>query len=97
MSDFYIPAPPEHIKKEKLKAKELRKTQWWKQQIGPGICYYCKQKFPSSELTMDHILPVARGGKSTKRNCVPACKNCNTEKGAKTLGEIALQKMKSER
>lgn len=29
---------------------------------------------------MDHIVPLARGGKSTKGNVVPACKDCNTKK-----------------
>lgn len=29
---------------------------------------------------MDHIIPIARGGKSTKGNLVPACKACNTQK-----------------
>jgi 5-methylcytosine-specific restriction protein A len=32
------------------------------------------------ELTMDHIVPIARGGRSTKGNVVPACKSCNTKK-----------------
>jgi 5-methylcytosine-specific restriction endonuclease McrA len=32
------------------------------------------------ELTMDHIVPLVRGGKSTKGNCVPACKECNNKK-----------------
>jgi len=32
---------------------------------------------------MDHIVPLARGGRSKKGNVVPACKTCNTKK--KTL------------
>lgn len=79
-----------HIKKEKLKAYELRKTQWWRNQIGPGVCYYCKNKFSSQKLTMDHVIPISRGGKSTKNNCVPSCKVCNSNKGYKTTFEIAL-------
>jgi 5-methylcytosine-specific restriction endonuclease McrA len=35
---------------------------------------------PPGELTLDHIVPVARGGRSTKGNCVPACKECNNRK-----------------
>ena len=71
---YFVPAPIEHQKREKAKAQELRKSQWWRQQIGPGICYYCEQKFPSNELTMDHKMPIVRGGKSTKSNVVPSCK-----------------------
>ncbi len=84
MTDFYVPAPPEVQKKEKAKARELRSSQWWRQQIGPGICYHCQQKFPSQDLTMDHVIPIARGGKSNKKNCVPSCKACNSKKGSKT-------------
>jgi 5-methylcytosine-specific restriction endonuclease McrA len=29
---------------------------------------------------MDHLVPLARGGKSTKGNVVPACKTCNSQK-----------------
>lgn len=68
------------IKKERAKARELRKTRWWQQKTAPGLCYYCHRKFPYKELTMDHLVPLARGGRSTKDNLVPACKDCNTKK-----------------
>ena len=45
-----------------------------------GRCHYCEQPTPASELTMDHIVTVARGGKSTKGNVVPACNSCNNRK-----------------
>jgi len=69
----------EDIKKEKAKARELRNTQWWKNKLGSGACYYCEKKFKPSELTMDHIVPIIRGGKSTKGNIVPCCKECNNK------------------
>ncbi|MBF0100863.1 MAG: HNH endonuclease [Desulfobacterales bacterium] len=77
----------EDIQREKGKAKELKKTQWWKRQLAKGICHYCNQSFPSQLLTMDHIVPLARGGKSTKGNVVPCCKNCNNQKKQKLLME----------
>lgn len=86
-------ADPEHIKRERQKAQVLRKSQWWKQQLGRGICYYCDNKFDKQLLTMDHVIPIARGGKSTKKNCVPACKECNSEKGAKLRVEMVMQEM----
>ena len=70
----------EEIKKEKTKARELRHSQWWKNKQGKGICYYCNKKFKPDELTMDHIVPVIRGGKSAKGNIVPCCKECNNKK-----------------
>jgi 5-methylcytosine-specific restriction protein A len=32
------------------------------------------------ELTMDHVVPLVRGGRSTRGNCVAACKECNNRK-----------------
>ena len=68
------------IKREKEKAKILRKSQWWKRKCTEGICYFCKRKINSKNLTLDHIVPLVRGGKSTKGNVVPACKECNSKK-----------------
>ena len=68
------------IKREKRKARELRATQWWKRRIAKGLCYYCERNITTKELTMDHIVPLARGGKSTKGNLVTACKECNNKK-----------------
>ena len=68
------------ISGEKQKARDLRASAWWKKKIASGICYYCGRKFPPSELTMDHKIPLTRGGRSEKINIVPACKECNNRK-----------------
>ena len=39
---------------------------------------------------MDHIVPVARGGRSTKGNVATACKECNTKKSLLTPAEMLL-------
>ena len=70
----------ETIKRERAKARELRKTRWWQQKTAPGICYYCGTQVVHQELTMDHLIPLARGGRSTKDNLVPSCKSCNNKK-----------------
>ncbi len=93
--DYYIPADPEHIKRERRKGQELRKGSWWKQQIGQGVCHHCGQKFSKELLTMDHLIPIARGGKSTKNNCVVSCKECNSAKGAELAVERAFREMGS--
>jgi len=77
---FFDAADPAHIRREKQKARELRQSQWWKRKRSTGICYYCKRKFPPEELTMDHLVPLARGGRTTKGNVVPCCKECNSRK-----------------
>jgi 5-methylcytosine-specific restriction enzyme A len=68
------------IKREKARARELRKTRWWQQKTSVGQCYYCGAAFLPKELTMDHIVPLAMGGRSTKDNLVPSCKLCNNKK-----------------
>jgi 5-methylcytosine-specific restriction protein A len=68
------------ILKEKEKARQLRKTAWWKKRCSSGVCHYCKNIFQPKELTMDHIIPLSRGGSSTKDNIVAACKTCNNKK-----------------
>ncbi len=80
MSDFFVTADDEHIKLEKAKARELRDSQWWKRKRSQGVCYYCGRKFRPAELTMDHLIPIARGGRSVQGNLVPACKECNNKK-----------------
>ena len=65
---------------EKRKARELRASQWWKRRCAKGRCHYCGNPTAPSDLTMDHIVPLSRGGKSTKGNVVPCCKSCNNAK-----------------
>lgn len=68
------------LRTERAKARELRKTRWWQQKTSSGRCYYCSSKVGFKNLTMDHIIPLSRGGRSTKDNLVPCCKDCNTKK-----------------
>ena len=81
MDDWFdMRVDPAQIAKERAKARELRRTNWWRAQIQKGVCHYCGGKFPPTELTMDHIVPLSRGGHSTKGNIVPCCKACNNNK-----------------
>ncbi len=90
-----IKKDPRHVARERAKAKELRKSDWWKRLLEKGICHYCGRKFAPSELTMDHILPVARGGKSTRGNCVPCCKACNNDKKFLTPAELVMRELEN--
>ena len=47
-------------------------------------CQYCGKKFPTSELSLDHIIPRSIGGKSTWENVVCSCTDCNVRKGGRT-------------
>lgn len=80
MADHFITVDEEQVKREKARARELRNSQWWKRKRSNGTCYYCGGKFKADELTMDHLIPIVRGGRSIPGNVVPACKECNTKK-----------------
>ncbi|NBO37719.1 HNH endonuclease [bacterium] len=54
-------------------------------------CQYCNWAGSILNLTMDHLVPLARGGKTNWENIVTACKSCNLWKGAKTIEELGLR------
>ncbi len=77
---FIINVSDKEVKRERDKARALRKTRWWKQRLARGTCHYCDRRFSPDELTMDHIVPLIRGGKTTKGNVAVVCKQCNNKK-----------------
>ena len=91
-----IQKDPAHIKREREKARALRKSAWWRSLLDKGFCHYCGKKFPPEELSMDHIVPVSRGGKSTKGNIVACCKECNNAKKYLTPAEMILAELEKE-
>ena len=53
-------------------------------------CQYCGRRFPTSELSLDHVIPRSMGGKSTWANMVCACTGCNVKKGGRTPKQAGL-------
>ena len=53
-------------------------------------CQYCGRRFPSSELSLDHVVPRSRGGQSTWTNIVCACTRCNARKGGRLPAEANM-------
>jgi 5-methylcytosine-specific restriction endonuclease McrA len=47
-------------------------------------CQYCGHAFQTSELTFDHVVPVAQGGRKDWENIVTCCVSCNRKKGGRT-------------
>lgn len=62
-----------------LEIRHLR-IQWQKDGL---VCVYCAGPFD----TIDHVIPLTRGGDNMKSNLVPACRSCNSSKGQKLLSE----------
>ncbi|MBQ5530582.1 MAG: HNH endonuclease [Kiritimatiellae bacterium] len=82
-----------HVKRERERARALRNSPWWKERLSRGVCEYCGRNVGPAGLTMDHVVPVARGGRSVKSNCVPCCKECNNRKKAYTPAERILESL----
>lgn len=58
-------------------------------------CQYCGKKPGSDSLTVDHILPRSRGGKSTWVNCVLACMNCNSKKADLSVQQAGMKLLRT--
>lgn len=92
MKDF-----PEHPvsesvrKREREKARALRKSSYFQNLLAQGVCHYCGGKFSRNELTLDHVIPIARGGRSTRGNLVVCCKACNNRKKSLTPVDMILR------
>lgn len=54
------------------------------------VCAYCGGTFSESELTVEHIVPVSRGGQHVWTNVVTACRSCNTRKGNRSPEEARM-------
>jgi len=85
-----------HVAREREKARALRKSVWWQQQVQTGVCHYCGKQVGAEALTMDHVVPVVRGGTSAKGNVVPACDACNKSKKYLTPAEQILAQLEQD-
>src|SRR5262245_42139969 len=53
-------------------------------------CQYCGKKYPTSELSLDHVTPRSQGGQTTWENIVCSCVACNVKKGGRTPREAGM-------
>ena len=99
MNDDWVPIQKDdvHVKREREKARKLKKSRWWTDKLALGVCHHCGKRFKQKELTLDHLVPLSRGGKTTKGNCVVSCIGCNQEKKSLTKAEMILNQLKKEK
>lgn len=62
-----------------------------------NTCQYCGTMVPSGELTLDHVVPRSRGGKSTWENLVACCPLCNRRKGSRLPAEADMKLLREPR
>ena len=58
-------------------------------------CQYCGKNFSREDLTIDHVIPKSRGGKSNWTNVVLACGPCNAKKGSRLLRECRMKLLRN--
>jgi 5-methylcytosine-specific restriction endonuclease McrA len=56
-----------------------------------NTCQYCARQLPRVDLNLDHVIPRARGGRTTWENIVCCCISCNLKKGAKLPHEAGMK------
>ena len=55
-----------------------------------NCCQFCGRRFPTHELSIDHVIPRSRGGRTNWENCVLACIPCNVRKGSRLPDEANI-------
>jgi 5-methylcytosine-specific restriction endonuclease McrA len=86
--NFFVPAVLRLIKA--IRKFYGKAVQWSKTNLfvrDGYTCQYCGKTLPAHKLTVDHIVPQARAGKTEWENCVAACHPCNNKKDDKSLRE----------
>lgn len=58
-------------------------------------CQYCGAKRSLNDLTYDHVVPRAQGGKTTWTNIVTACSDCNSKKANRTPAQAGMKLLKT--
>jgi 5-methylcytosine-specific restriction endonuclease McrA len=58
-------------------------------------CQYCRRQLPRTELNLDHVIPRARGGRTSWENVVCCCVPCNLRKGCRLPEEAHMRLMKT--
>jgi 5-methylcytosine-specific restriction endonuclease McrA len=62
-----------------------------------NTCQYCGFVFPTSDLTFDHVVPAAQGGRKDWENIVTCCIGCNRRKGGRTPHQAGMQMVRAPR
>jgi len=61
------------------------------------VCQYCNEAFSTADLTFDHVVPVAKGGRKDWENIVTCCVPCNRRKGGRTPHEAGMKLVRTPR
>lgn len=65
-----------------------RRLRDWAWERLPHVCWMCLTPLERETMTLDHVLPLSRGGRSCIRNVALSCRSCNAWRGAWTIAEL---------
>jgi 5-methylcytosine-specific restriction endonuclease McrA len=83
---FFVHLQRRRALKANAPINDFTAEQWTAvQEAAGGRCHYCHEVKP---LSMDHVVPLVKGGAHTAANIVPACRRCNSRKRAKSYEEF---------
>jgi 5-methylcytosine-specific restriction endonuclease McrA len=85
---------PEVIRLRYFNGRQRRKIRFTRRNLferDAYTCQYCARRFPASELTLDHVTPRCRDGRSTWENLVVACVRCNARKANRLPHEAGMK------
>ena len=87
---FKMPAVARLIKAFKRHKKPVKFSRINIYSRDQWCCQYCNKQFSMSNLTYDHVVPKAQGGRTTWENIATSCAPCNTEKGGRTPAQAGM-------
>lgn len=89
--EIRMPAVIRYIRWRKPKTKALRFSRENIYNRDRQTCQYCGNHVKRQDLTLDHVVPRAAGGKTTWENVVVCCGRCNEQKGSKSLRDSGMK------
>ncbi len=95
-----IPIPSVIRLRHYIKVPRIREKRPTKKNVlirDRNACQYCGKKASPSELTLDHITPRSRGGKTRWENLVACCRRCNSRKGDQAMTDAGMSLLKRPR
>jgi len=82
MAELEVPSPPLNYFRDPDLRKELFERDKW-------ACRYCGERVTTENATLDHLIPISKGGPDSPENLATCCLLCNSIKSGKTYEEAA--------
>ena len=83
---------PKHKRSYKLPSRRALKKHLDRLYAKHPYCHYCEIRVDHDTRSVDHVIPLSRGGSNKQDNVVLACQKCNGEKADMTADEYAIVK-----